>query len=373
MTAKRIGTVSVASASRRAGDWRNLLPALAWLLLAAGCERPAADSPKPAAVTPPAVKTTPLATGEIARSLVLPAYRLVAIQEATLYSKVSGYLKSLAVDKGDSVKEGQILAEIEVPELLADQKQFSVEAQVARTNHDRMTAARLKAPDLVVPETVENLRGLWQVAEARLQRTESLLQFSHITAPFAGLVTARFVDPGAYVPAATSGNSAVALVTLMDFSRLRVQVFIPEAEVPLIKNGLPAKLTVEELPGRDFSGTVTRFSYALDQASKTMLAEIEMPNPKGELRPGMYGSVQIEVERKKEASLLPVGAVLVEKSGTSVFLLAEGKARKTVVRTGFNDGTKVEILDGIKAGQPVILIGKLILNDGQAVTTSEAK
>ena len=104
-----------------------------------------------------------------------------------------------------------------------------------------------------------------------------------------------------------------------------------------------------------------------------MLAEIEMPNPTRALRPGMYASVQLEVERKKDALLVPAQALLVEKAGSSVFALAEGKAKKTPVRTGFNDGVNVEITDGVKPGQPVILIGKQALNDGQPVNPAEAK
>jgi membrane fusion protein, multidrug efflux system len=104
--------------------------------------------------------------GEIARSITLPTFRVLALQEATLYAKVSGYLKTLTVDKGDAVREGQLLAEVEVPELLADEIQYRVESEVARTNYERMAEARQKAPDLVVPQTVDDLRGQWEVAGA---------------------------------------------------------------------------------------------------------------------------------------------------------------------------------------------------------------
>jgi membrane fusion protein (multidrug efflux system) len=159
----------------------------------------------------------------------------------------------------------------------------------------------------------------------------------------------------------------------MDYSRLRVQVFVPEPEVPFIKNGLPARVTVEELPGRTFSGTVTRFAYALDEATKTMLTEIELPNPAGDLRPGMYASVRIEVERKPDALLAPAPALLVEKAGSFLFLAVDGKAKKTPVQTGFNDGLKVEITAGLSLGQPVILPAKPPLNDGQPINPVEAK
>jgi RND family efflux transporter MFP subunit len=313
--------------------------------------------------------------GEIARSITLPTFRVLAVQEATIYAKVSGYLKSLTVDKGDAVKQGQLLAEIEVPELLADEVQYKAEAEVARTNYERLAEARQKAPDLVVPQTVDDLRGQWEVAQAKLQRTQTLLQYARITAPFSGMTTARFVDPGAFIPAATAGSTpqSAALVTLMDYSRVRVQAFVPELEARFIKNGTPAKIRLEELPGRIFPGSVTRFAHALDPATKTMLAEIEIPNAEGELRPGAYAVVELELERKTNALLVPVQALLVEKAGTSVFTVADGKARKTPVQLGFNDGTNVEILSGVQPEQAVILIGKQPLNDGQAVQLTEAK
>jgi RND family efflux transporter MFP subunit len=363
-----------------AAKWRVSTVALAGFFLIAllawapGCGRsPAEKAPKPAA--PVDVQTISSQRGEIARTITLPSFRVLAYQEATLYAKVAGYLKILTVDKGDRVTNGQLLAEIEVPELLADETQYKAESSVARTNYERMAQARQKAPDLVVPQTVDDLRGQWEVAQAKLQRTQTLLQFARIAAPFDGTVTARYVDPGAFIPAATTGVSPqnAALVTLMDFSRVRVQVYVPELEVPYIKTSVPVRVHVDELPQKAFPGTVTRFAYALDQPTKSMLAEIELANPSGDLRPGMYASVQLELERRRDALLVPAAAVLVEKAGTSVFVVLEGKAKKTPVNTGFADGTHFEILDGVTANQPVILVGKRTLNDGQPVHVTEAK
>ena len=338
-----------------------------------GCGHSATEVPQIA--TPPVtVQTVAPRRGEITRTITLPSFRILAYQDATLYAKVSGYLKTLTVDKGDAVKVGQLLAEIEVPELLADETQYKAETAVSRTNYERMAEARTKAPDLVIPQTVDDLRGQWEVAQAKLQRTQTLLQYARIVAPFEGVITARFVDPGAFVPAATTGSTphSAALVTLMDYRRVRVQVFVPEAEVPFIKNGVPAQVTVEELPGRTFPGAVTRFAHALDESTKTMLAELELPNPSGDLRPGAYASVRLEVERKPDALLVPVQALLVEKAGASVFTVADGKAKKTPVQTGFNDGVNVELLNA-KLDQPVILVGKQTLTDGQPVNPVEAK
>jgi RND family efflux transporter MFP subunit len=313
--------------------------------------------------------------GEIGRTITLPSFRILPQQEATLYAKVSGYLKTIKVDKGDEVREGELLAELEVPELLAQQAQAKAELAVAHTNFVRIDEARQRAPDLVVPQNVDDLRGRWEVAQAKLQGLETLLQYTRITAPFGGVVTARFMDPGAFVAAPSGGGAAQtgALVTLMDYRRVRVQVAIPETEVLFITNGVPAQLSIEELPGRVIPGSVTRFAHALDPATKTMLAEIELDNPANELRPGAYATVRLEVERKKTALLLPVQAVATEKSGSAVYVIAEGRARKKPVRIGFNDGTNAEILEGIANGQPVILGPKQAMMEGQVVVPSEAK
>jgi RND family efflux transporter MFP subunit len=350
----------------------NVLSCLSLTILS-GCG-PSAEGPSKASAPVP-VQTVHPKRGEIARTVTLPTFRVLALQEATLYAKVSGYLKTLTVDKGDEVNEGQLLAEIEVPELIADQTQYRVESEVAHTNYQRMAEARQKAPDLVVPQTVDDLRGQWEVAQAKLQRTQTLLQYSRIVAPFSGTITARFVDPGAFIPAATAGSTpqSAALVTVMDYSRVRVQAFVPESEVPFIRNGLPAKVTLEELPGRAFQGSVTRFAHALDPETKTMLTEIEIPNPNGELRPGAYASVQLEVERKQNALLVPIQALLVEKAGTSVFTIVEGKAKKTPVQVAFNDGVNAELASGLNPDQAVILLAKQTLNDGQPVSTMEAR
>jgi membrane fusion protein (multidrug efflux system) len=157
----------------------------------------------------------------------------------------------------------------------------------------------------------------------------------------------------------------------MDFKSVRVQLFVPEAEVPFIKNGLAASITVEELPGRAFHGTVTRFANVLDEATKTMLTEIELPNPAGSLRPGMYASVHLEVERRPDALLVPAEAVVVEKAGTFVFVVDRGKIHKTAVHTGFADGVRIEIIDGVRSTDTVVLAGNQALTDGQTVSAAK--
>lgn len=341
------------------------------VIVLASCDK-ASEKPKPPPPPVP-VQTVLPHRGGITRFVTLPA-EVKPYQQATLCAKVAGYLKTITVDKGDHVKEGDLLADIEVPELLADIQKDKAEVEVADVDFKRLSESQKKLPDLVVPQTVDNAKARLEVAKASLERNQTLLNYARITAPFAGIITKRNVDPGAFIPAATSGSTAqtAAIVTLTDLNRIRIQVAVPELESSLIATNEPVTVSVEGLQGRTFQGSITRFSYSLDDPAKTMLAEIELSNPKLELRPGMYALAKIGIERKEDALLLPADTLLVEKAGCSVFTIADNKAKKMPIKMGFDDGTNAEVTAGIKPEQPVIVLGKKSLADGQPVQV-EAK
>jgi membrane fusion protein (multidrug efflux system) len=222
---------------------------------------------------------------------------------------------------------------------------------------------------------VDEAKGRLDIASANLERTETLLRYARVTAPFAGIVIARFVDPGAFIPSATSGSAAqnAAIVTLADFNTVRAQVALPEVEASLAQVGQPVKLTVEGLAGRTFEARISRLSYALDEATKTMLIEADLPNPDLTLRPGMYATVKIGVEKHTDTLLIPVEALVMEKATAFAFVADGGKAKKTAIKIGFNDGAKVEVLSGLTGSEAVILVGRMTLADGAAVNATEAK
>jgi membrane fusion protein (multidrug efflux system) len=273
------------------------------------------------------------------------------------------------------VKEGDALAEIEAPEMLADLVKARAEAEAAQLDYKRVSEAQKKASDLVTPQTVDAAKAKSGVAVAGLQRIETLLSYAKINAPFSGVITKRWVDPGALIPAPTSSSTAnsAAVVTLMDFSTVRVDVAIPDTEAPSVKKDLPVKVTVDELPGRTFPGAITRFSYALDESTKTMATEIEISNPDLALRPGMWASVEIELQKKENALLIPAEALVTEKNKNSVFVVRDKKALKVALTTGFDDGVNVEILKGCGPGDAVIVAGKQSVTDGQRVQATESK
>lgn len=330
-----------------------------------------AQTPAPAA---PEVAVTTPRRGEIFRFVTLPG-TLRADQQVTLHAKVAGYLKTIAVDKGDTVKAGQLLAEIEIPELVAERTRHEAELKVAKLEAERLKTAREKAPDLITPQASDTADSRVAIAEAALQQNETMLRYGKITAPFAGVVTMRYVDSGAFVPAATAGTNpaAAAIVTISDYATVRARVAVPEVEAARVQVGQPVVLTSDALPGRTFKGKVSRHSGVLDEATRSLLVEADFPNSDGTLRPGMYAIIKIGVERHENVLQVPAAALVKEKAAGFLFTLVDGKANRVPVKYGFNDGANVEIAEGIPENARVILPGKATLTNGQAVKAVEAK
>ena len=331
-------------------------------------------SPLLAAAPPAEVSVTTPRRGDIHRFVTLPG-TLRADRQVTLHAKVAGYLKSIAVDRGDRVKAGQLIAELELPEIVAERAKHNAELKIAQLEAERMKSARAKAPDLITPAAADTAEARLAMAQASLAANETLLQYSRIAAPFDGVVTARFVDQGAFVPAATAGGTpaAAAIVTIMDYSTVRVRVAVPEIEAARIQVGQPVVVTTESLPGRTFRGTVTRHSGALDEATRSLVVEADLPNADGTLRPGMYVIVKIGVEQHRNVTLVPAAALVREKAAGFLFTLADGKAQRIPVKYGFNDGASVEILEGLPENARVLVPGKTPLVNGQEVTAVEAR
>jgi RND family efflux transporter MFP subunit len=190
-----------------------------------------------------------------------------------------------------------------------------------------------------------------------------MLRYSTVTAPFAGIITQRFVDPGALIQAGTANGAAI--VTLMNFAKVRLQVPVPELEASRVAAGQPVSVSTENLPGKLFEGTVARFTYALDVASRTMLAEVSLDNPELLLRPGMLVTAKLGIERHENAALLPSDAIAMEKTNAFVYAVQGDKAVKRPIKLGFTDGKNAEVLEGVKPGDTLVLVGQRSMSDGQ--------
>jgi membrane fusion protein (multidrug efflux system) len=358
-----------------------LLALLACSLALYGCGQASSAVTKPMAEAPVEVKAIHLHRGEVYRFINLPG-EVRPLYEVTLFAKINGYLDKLTVDKGDSVKAGDLIADIDVPELRANLVKYKAELELAQAEYKQVSetatnnAAYVPASDTNATKTnMAIASGKLAVAKSNLQYTETMLKYTRLTAPFSGIITHRYVDPGAYIPLpdATSTPETAAIVNLTDFKTLRMQVAVPETEATHIKIGQPIRWTADDFPGEHFDAKVTRAYWALDKATKTMLTETQMANPGMRLQPGMLVTARIAIEKKNDALLLPVAALVKEKTKSFVFILDGGKLKKAPVEVGFNDGTNVEIVAGLQLADLAIMPGQQVLRDGQLVKATEAK
>ena len=373
---------TAAHVRRKAAGKYLLFPVLvACIFVLSGCEEQASSATaKPVEKAPLEVKALHPHRGEIYRYINLPG-EVRPLYEVTLFAKVNGYLDKLTVDKGDSVKAGDLIADIDVPELRANLVKYKAELELAQAEYGQISQASSNASYVPASDTDGGktrqaiASGKLALAKSNLQYTETMLKYTRLTAPFDGIITHRYVDPGAYIPLpdATSTPETAAIVNLTDFKTLRLQVAVPENEATHIKIGQPIRWTADDFPGEHFDGKVTRAYWALDKATKTMLTETQIANPGMKLQPGMLVNARISIDKKNDALVLPVEAVVKEKANSFVFIFNDGKAKKTPIEVGFNDGTNVEVVAGINPADFVIVPGQQTLRDGQPVKVAEAK
>ncbi|HUA33013.1 MAG TPA: efflux RND transporter periplasmic adaptor subunit [Candidatus Binataceae bacterium] len=326
--------------------------------------------------------------GDAVLSINLPG-DLVGFYEAALHAKVTGYLSHVYVDKGDWVKKGQVLADIEVPELNQNLDRARANLDMQRLTYERLKRVRDTDQRLVAQEDVDIAASKWQQAKAESGALETLVNYTKIIAPFDGVITGRFADPGALIRAgggdigldataadvssgATEGagghrSGGGPILTLADIDKLRTYVYVPEQETPLIRRGMPAKLTFKEFPGRTFEGQVTRYATSLDLSTRTMLTEIDIDNPTRRLYPRMYATVTLELEQHPNALELPAGAVDQSRAEPIVLTVRDGVLTRVPVQTGIENGRSIEITSGLSTGDEVVATYSPGLSEGQRV------
>jgi membrane fusion protein (multidrug efflux system) len=336
----------------------------------AGCGTQEADSATETA--PPTVVVTTPERRDVTRTITLPG-DMSGLNEAALYAKVTGYLKRIDVDKGDWVKKGQTLAVIEVPELEQKLKRARANLDVKRVTYDRLKGVWTTDRRLVAREDVDVAQGKFEQAQADVEELEAMVGYTQIVAPFDGVITARYVDPGALIQAdahgapAAAGGGSPPVVRIADIATLRVFVYVPEEETSRIRRGMPATLTLREFPGREFAGTVARFATALDLSTRTMLTEVDLPNPTHELYPGMYADVTLELERHRDALTLPATAVGGSGDGRFAYVVRDGALARVPVTTGIRNAGSVEIVSGLQGDEQVVTTISGALTDGGKV------
>lgn len=315
-----------------------------------------------------------------AEEIALPG-NMQAFIDTPVWARSTGYLKAWYVDIGAHVKQGQLLAEIEAPEVDQQLNQANAQLQTAQANLklSHVTAERyttLFKTDSVSKQDVDNAvqdeaaksAGVTS-AQANVSRLQQLVGFEKVQAPFSGIVTARNVDVGALVDqgANTPGKE---LFHVASIDTLRTYVSVPEMYSQAAKPGVQAYLTLAEFPGRQFHGTVVRNANAIDQASRTLLVEVDVKNPTGELLPGSYVSVHLKLPSKIPAVTVPSNALLFRSEGLRVVRVVDNKAQLVPVILGRDFGDSVELVAGIRREDRIVINPSDSIIDGQEVQIS---
>jgi len=299
-----------------------------------------------------------------------------------LHAKVSGYVDKIDVDIGDKVKAGQLLAKLEVPELkdelnraTALQKRAEADYKDAHLVYTRLLSVEKEHPNLVAQQELDAAEAKDATtdaaiagAKAEVERCQTLLAYTRITAPFDGVITHRYADPGSLIQAGTTSDTqSMPLVCLSDNYRLRLDFPVSVAYVSDVRVGDPVEVRVESSGSRSFTGTITRTSLKVNEDTRTMTTEIEVPNPTLELVPGMYAEVVLKVQRHPQALAVPIEAVPPGQS-TSVYVINEhGQIEERAVKLGVDTPTRCEVTAGLKEGELVLVGSRSQVHPGQKV------
>jgi RND family efflux transporter MFP subunit len=311
----------------------------------------------------PRVLVVPVTHSTASRSIEIPG-TIHGFAETPVYAKIAGYLKAIYVDKGDRVKSGQRIALLDSPELDHQVKNARASFQLASLT-DRRNQALLRF-GVIARQQADDARAQMKEARAALDQLVATQAYESIRAPFSGIVTARFVDPGALIPQATSqAGAASPIISLATLSPLRIYADVPQSSAPFIRNGDPASITVNEYPQRIFRGTITRHSSALASETRTMLVEVDLPNSDQALYPGMYATIQFNVSVSAGAPTVPDDALIFRGGKPFVPVVRNGHLRLAPVVLGYDDGVNIEITEGV-SGSDVVAI-----NVGQAAQDGE--
>jgi membrane fusion protein, multidrug efflux system len=300
-----------------------------------------------------------------APDLVLPG-NMQANQQTSIYARVDGYIARWYVDIGAHVEQGQVLADIDAPQIDANLRMAQAQLELAEANLKLAQTNSVRSQQLfqnhvnsqqeldTVLATEQVQRATRDNAVAALKSAQDMKAFEQIRAPFAGTITARFIDVGSLV---TSG-SVTTVHTLFDLAQsdpVRVLVHVPQADISSVKPGAPAAITVDEYPNETFAGKIARDAGAFDPTSRTLLLQIDVPNPDGRLFAGMYAHAKFSLPSPTAALLIPDNTILIDAKGSRIAVVdSSNKIHIKPVKLGRDFGTKTEILSGVEAQDRVV-------------------
>jgi RND family efflux transporter MFP subunit len=339
------------------------------------------------------VEVTHVISQKLDTTVQLPA-QLTAYEEVDVFPKVTGFVKWISVDRGSRVKQGEQIAQLEAPELVAqraeaESKVQSVESQLAagqakfaadQATYQRMAEAA-KTPGVVAPNDLETAQQTAQAeqatvaalqknaaaASAALSALTQLEAYLNISAPFDGEVTTRYVHPGALVGPQGGPGAATPIVQIQTLTRDRLVVPVPEYDAATVPEGTEVAFTVPSFPGKTFRAPIARISHAVDMKTRTMPVELDVRDPQAQLSPGMFCQVQWPVRRSYPTLFVPVSAVGNDLERTFVIRVHNGKAEWVDVNTGMTVKGSIEVFGDLKQGDIVVTHATASIQDGTAV------
>lgn len=304
-------------------------------------------------------------------------------QEVELHAKVSGYLSRIDVDFGDKVKSGQLLATLEVPELrdqlhnaIAAEQKAGADYTNAHLTYVRLQSVYQQRPDYyLAKQDVDNAgakdtSALAVIAAAKADREkfETLVNYTRITAPFDGVITKRYADPGALIQSGTASDTqSMPLVRLSDNYRLRMDFYVDVDDVKDIHVGDSVDVRVDSLGGRIFTGKISRCTYRVEQDTRKMTTEIEVPNPGLELVPGMYATVVLKLDRRPGTLAVPIQAVATGARNTVFVVTNDRQLEERQVTLGLETPNKYEVTSGLREGELVVVGRRTLAHAGEKV------
>ena len=304
------------------------------------------------------VRAEEVQRGDIAAYIQTHA-RLEAEHWVDVVARTAGMVTELAAEEGDRVGERDVLVRLDKEELALRVEQVEVALEQARTTYDRTRALRER--DLVSAEELDAARHQLENIQVSLKEVRLNLAYADIRAPISGVVMLRLVEVGDMV------RVNQEIFSVADVEPLLARIHIPEKRMHQIREGQEAKLTIDSRPDRSFVGQVRMISPRVDPQSGTVKVTLEIPTTRNLLKPGMFATVQIITERRPGTLLVPKKALILETDEDDVFVLAQGKARRTRIELGLTEGDRVEVLAGLAEGDRVVTVGQEGLKDGAAV------
>ncbi|MHB1845311.1 MAG: efflux RND transporter periplasmic adaptor subunit [Deltaproteobacteria bacterium] len=326
-------------------------------------DRAAADGG--AASAPVALDVVAVAKRRLAVTELVPA-EVYGYYWVAIYPRVSAFAEKVFVDRSDVVREGQLLARLSAPELVARRAQAE-----ATLVGDQETLTRIeraaRTPGAIAKNEVELATAKVKADRDSVRALRTLEGYLDVVAPFDGVVTERDVHPGTLV-GPSSGPEAMPLFRMEMLSRLRITGAVPEAYLSGLDVGAPASFTVRAWPGRKFTGVIRRPAKAVDERTRTMPVELDFENPQGEITPGMYAEIHWPIERPSPSLLVPESAVVSTPEALFVVRVKEGKVERVPVERGLTQGKEVEVFGPLSEGDQVALTATADLRPGTEVT-----